>query len=108
MDLKRFSGKDVAVQLKSTDFWYLFVAPTKASKQTLPELVTAPDEHGHQKPVPMPFLQGKVTEDGDLLIATPHGGQLIVALDPSTVASVTELKQHAEPQDRSNLIVPGN
>lgn len=108
MDLKRFAGRDVAVQLKAGECWYFFVAPPKQSKQTLPELVTAPDETGHPKPVPMPFLQGKVTEEGDLLVQTPHGGLVLVALDPALVGSVTELKQHAQVEERSNLIIPGN
>jgi len=108
IDLKRFTGREVAVQLKAGECWYFFIAPPKQSKQTMPELVTAPDETGATKPVPMPFLQGTVNQDGDLLVSTPHGGLLLVALEPSTIASVTELKQHAQIEERSNLIVPGN
>jgi hypothetical protein len=108
IDLKRFVGRDVSVQLKAGESWFFFYAPPKHSKQTMPQLMTAPDENGREKGVQVPFVQGTVNADGDLLVPTPHGGVVLVAIDASTIASVTEVKQHAQVEERSTLIVPGN
>lgn len=108
IDLKRFSGFEVVVQFKEGERWFVWASPARQSRATLPELVQAPDESGRSVPIPMPFIQGKVTPDGDLIVNTGHGGKLVVALDSSVIASVTQILELASPEERSNLIVPGN
>lgn len=107
IDLKRFSGFEVVVQFKDGERWFVWASPRNKSA-TLPELVQAPDESGRSVPIPMPFLQGKVTPDGDLIVNTGHGGKLIVALDSTVISSVTQVLELASTEERSNLIVPGN
>lgn len=108
MDLKRFVGNAVVVQFKKDERWYLWVAPPKQSKATLPELVRTPDDAGNSVPVPMPFVQGIVTSDGDLVVNTGHGGTLLVSIEESSIASVTRILELATVEERSNLILPGN
>jgi hypothetical protein len=108
MDLKKFEGAEVVVQFKKDERWFVWQAPPKQTKATLPELVRAPDENGNAIPIPMPFIQGKVTPDGDLIVNTGHGGKLTVTLSEDTIASVTRILELATIEERSNLIVPGN
>lgn len=108
IDFKRFVGSEVVVQFKEGERWFVWAAPARHTQATLPELVQAPDESGRSVPIPMPFIQGKVTPDGDLIVNTGHGGKLVVAIDPSTVASITQILSLASADERSNLIVPGN
>lgn len=108
IDLKRFAGSAVVVQFKTTEKWFVWTAPTKQSREVYPELLRAPDDSGNPVPVPMPFLQGKVTADGDLEVYTGSGGKLLVSVAFETIASVTQLLEPSTPEERSNLIVPGN
>lgn len=108
IDLKRFIGSHVVVQFKNGEKWYVWAAPNKKTKAVLPELVQLPGESGQAVPIPMPFVQGLVTDDGDLLVDTGSGGKLKVSLDDSTIASVTQVVELSSPEERSNLIVPGN
>ena len=108
IDLKRFAGVDVVVQFGNGERWFVWAAPTRLSKVTQPELVQMPNADGDSVPVPMPFVRGKVTEDGDLIVDTGNGGKLKVVITPSTIASVTLVHELAAAEERSNLIVPGN
>lgn len=108
MDIRSFAGKDVVIQLKEGEKWFVWMAPPKQANSTLPELVRAPDPNGNAMPIPMPFLQGTVTESGGVLVDTGSGGKLLVTLAEETIASVTQLIEAATVQERSNLIVPGN
>ena len=108
IDLKRFAGFEVVVQLKDRERWFLLMSPSRQSQSTLPELVQLPDESGRSVPVPMPFLQGKVTPDGDLIVNTGNEGKLVVALAAESISSVTQILEHAKGDERSGLIVPGN
>jgi|GEM_PF-6671688 len=108
IDLKKFAGSEVVVQFRTSEKWFVWTAPLKQARAVYPELVRAPDESGNVVPIPMPFLQGKVTEDGDLVVDTGSGGKLAVSVAFETIASVTKLLEAASPEERSALIVPGN
>jgi hypothetical protein len=108
MDLKQYAGSEIVVQFKREERWFVWQAPPKQTKASLPELVRAPDENGNSVPIPMPFIQGKVTPEGDLIVNTGSGGKLTVTLAEETIASVTRIFELATIEERSNLIVPGN
>lgn len=109
IELKRYAGTEVVVQLKDGEKWFLWTALPKSAKSALPDLARARGPEGDLVPVPMPFVQGKVTSDGCLLVNTGNGGSLSVELAAETIASVTHVATHAdEPVGASNLIIPGN
>ena len=114
IELKRYAGTEVVVQLKDGERWFLWTALPKSRKAAwpsaaLPEIVQMRGPDGNPTPVPMPFVQGKVTDDGCLLVDTGNGGSLSVELAAETIASVTHVVTHAdEAGATSNLIIPGN
>jgi hypothetical protein len=108
IDLKRYAGTEVVVQLKDGERWFVWKAPTRASGGSLPEIVTGPNQDGDVVPIPMPFIQGKVTTEGSLLVNTGNGGVLSVELAAESIASVSHVVQPSEDSKGSGLIIPGN
>lgn len=109
IDLKRYKGTEVVVQLKDGEKWFVWESPLKGSKAAYPEIVRARGPEGDLMPVPMPFIQGKVTSDGGLIVDTGNGGSLSVELAPETIASVTHIVTFAgEAPQGPSIIVPGN
>lgn len=109
IELKRYAGTEVVVQLKDGEKWFLWTAPPKSAKSTLPELARARGPEGELVPIPMPFVQGKVTSEGNLVVNTGNGGSLSVEIAAEMIASVTHIATHAEEVSvASNLIIPGN
>lgn len=108
IELKRYAGTEVVVQLKEGEKWFLFAALPRSRNATLPELVQARGPDGGLLPVPMPFVQGKVTSDGCMLVQTGNGGSLSVEVAPEMIASVTHVVTPAEEIGGSNVIITGN
>lgn len=108
MDLKKYAGKEVVVQFKGGEAWLLWAAPPKQAGTALPQIVQLADQNGDMRQPPLPFIQGKVTEDGEVLVSTGQGGLVGVAVEPSTIASVTWVAEFATVTEPSRLIVPGN
>jgi hypothetical protein len=109
IELKRYAGAEIVVQLKDGQKWFLWTSPPKSKKSPFPELAQGRGPEGEMVPVPLPFLQGKVTDDGKLLVNTGSGGTLSVEIALETIASVTQIATHAdEAVGVSSIIIPGN
>ena len=109
IDLKRYAGTDVVVQLKSSEKWFAMCAPPKSAKMSLPDLIKARNSENDLVPVPLPFIEGKVTSEGSLLVNTGSGGVISVEIAAEAISSVTHVVTFAdEPSQGPNLVIVGN
>lgn len=97
------AGATVIVQFKPGFAWYA----VSASEKGVPELRVVKGTDGAPTPVATPFLQGKVTDDGSLVIETVGGGKVRVDVDPDSVFAISTVVEPAVKQEESRIVVPG-
>ena len=91
MDLKKFAGKNVCIQMKNAETWLVTVA--KAGE--IAEVLMLPNPNRLDKSAPegipcaFPFVQGYVNEAGDVVMDTGRGGQVAVTFNPDVIHSVS-------------------
>lgn len=113
MDLKQFVGKHVVIQLKGEERWLAWSAPQAHTRASFPDPILLPVSSEPNAPMThgsLAFLQGKVGDDGELIVDAPGGGKLAVFVAPDTIAFVTQLRELASDRGMTGagLIVPGN
>lgn len=113
MDLSKFKGKNVVVQLKGEERWLAWSVPQKHTRAAFPDPILVPLGSEPSSPVQhgsLAFLQGLVGDDGELLVSAPNGGKLAVTVAPECISFVTEIRELADSSGTtaSGIIVPGN
>jgi hypothetical protein len=89
MDLKKFSGKNVCIQMKNAEAWLVTMAKAGEIAEVL---MLEPGKRGPSDPglpCAFPFVQGWVNEDGDVVMDTGRGGQVAVTFNPDVIHSVS-------------------
>jgi len=99
MDLKKYAGKQICMQLKGGQAWLVTVAKEAGAEV----LMLAATENEPRQPCAFPFVQGLVNEDGHLVMETGKGGEVTVEFDPDVVHSVSIATKKP-----SMLVQPGN
>jgi len=96
MDLKKYAGKQVHVQLKHGHHWYVVFAPPDSGPPS-PMRVKGPDALPADpgEPVVIPFIVGEVSEEGALIIDTGQGGRVAVHVNPEIIHTVSVVVEHA-------------
>jgi hypothetical protein len=90
MDLKKYAGEDVWVQLKAAEPWVTIAADYDGR----PALARPPDNP--EQLVPLPFFAAHVSDDGsELVINTGQGGRVALALNPDVIHSVLRVVEPA-------------
>lgn len=113
MDLKQFVGKHVVIQLKGEERWLAWSAPQAHTRAVFPDPILLPVSSEQNAPMThgsLAFLQGKVGEEGELVVDAPGGGKLAVFVAPEAIVFITQLRELAESRGATGagLIVPGN
>jgi hypothetical protein len=104
MDLKKYAGKQVHVQLQHGHHWFVVFAPADSGPPS-PMRMKAPDSAADDpgEPVVIPFIVGEVAEDGALIIDTGKGGRVAVEVNPELIHTVCVVVEHAKV---SRLVTP--
>lgn len=113
MDLKQFVGRNVVVQLKGEQRWLAWSAPQAHTRAVFPDPVLVPIDAEPGGPMmhgSLGFIQGKVGEEGELIVDAPGGGKFAIFVAADTIASITQLLELSADKGAtaSGLIVPGN
>lgn len=98
MDLKKYAGKSVLVQLRGP--WLAANAPSTVG--TSPEAkVVRPRLSDEPALVHVPFLYADVDDEGLLFVRTDHGGCVSVDLNPDVIHSVTAVVTYATAKEEA-------
>lgn len=94
MDLTKFVGKDVCVQLRET--WLVTFATEEGTADVMRVKKDKRDPNDPGAPVGFPYIQAKVTDTGALSINTTAGGVVELHLNPEVIHSVSVAVKAAE------------